>query len=389
MTGAEAVYSSHIANCVFNAFLSYTAIMLNSVTIYAVRKTSSLPKPLKILLLSLAVSDLGVGLIVQPLYSARLIIRLEPNYENNPAYKATYYLFLFPYNLLYFASFFGVTALTVDRFLAIHLHLRYQELVTHKRVVAAVISVWVLSAVSLIGLFMLQVGKEGTRVTFAIIMIGCLVATAVLYYKIYLAVRRHTNQIHALQVQQEAQSGEMANAARLRKSAVGTFYVYLVFLVCYLPDICIYVASIISGYSKVAVLSRYTTTLVFLNSSLNPLIYCWKMSQIRRAVTDILRKIMPSRNWEKLLLRRNLIVLRYDFSPLSSVHLLQIRFSWKLINRQHEHVLVKQFSIVLHGQVERHVKSVLVRHMFSLQLTLLQLYLVWDSHCLGACKTKQ
>ena len=235
MTGAEAIYSSHIANCVFNAFLSYTAIMLNSVTIYAVRKTSSLPKNLNILLLSLAVSDLGVGLIVQPLYSARLMIRLEPNYENNPAYKATYYLFLFPYNLLYFASFFGVTALTVDRFLAIHLHLRYQELVTHRRVVAGVISVWVLSAV--LSLFGFMLGKDGTSVTFAIIMVGCLVTTAVLYYKIYLAVRHHTNQIHALQVQQEAQSGEMANAARLRKSTVGTFYVYLVFLVCYLPDI--------------------------------------------------------------------------------------------------------------------------------------------------------
>ena len=41
--------------------------------------------------------------------------------------------------------FFGLVALSVDRFLAIHLHLRYQELVTHKRVVGAVIVIWVLS----------------------------------------------------------------------------------------------------------------------------------------------------------------------------------------------------------------------------------------------------
>ena len=39
----------------------------------------------------------------------------------------------------------AVVAISVDRFLAIHLHLRYQELVTHKRVVAAMISTWVLS----------------------------------------------------------------------------------------------------------------------------------------------------------------------------------------------------------------------------------------------------
>ena len=42
-------------------------------------------------------------------------------------------------------SFLGVAAVSVDRFLAIHLHLRYQELVTHKRVVAVVILIWVLS----------------------------------------------------------------------------------------------------------------------------------------------------------------------------------------------------------------------------------------------------
>ena len=43
------------------------------------------------------------------------------------------------------ASFLGVVAVSVDRFLAVHLHLRYQELVTHKRVVAVVISIWLLS----------------------------------------------------------------------------------------------------------------------------------------------------------------------------------------------------------------------------------------------------
>ena len=49
-------------------------------------------------------------------------------------------------NSLSYASFFGVTALTIDRFLAIHFYLRYQELVTHERVVRVVILLWVISA---------------------------------------------------------------------------------------------------------------------------------------------------------------------------------------------------------------------------------------------------
>ena len=48
----EDFLSTSIANCVLNSFLSYTAIMLNIITIYAIRKTPSLPKALKTMLLS-------------------------------------------------------------------------------------------------------------------------------------------------------------------------------------------------------------------------------------------------------------------------------------------------------------------------------------------------
>ena len=56
--GEGGLYSSYVMNWILNAFLSYTAFVLNIVTIHAIRKTSSLPRPLKTLLLSLAVSDL-------------------------------------------------------------------------------------------------------------------------------------------------------------------------------------------------------------------------------------------------------------------------------------------------------------------------------------------
>ena len=143
--GAKEIYSTYIASCVFNAFSSYAAIVLNIVTIHAIRKTNSLPKPLKTLLLSLAVSDLRVGLLVQPVYIASLVTGLKQGTctGNNPTFHT---VSRFTANLFVFASFFGVVALSADRFLAIYLHLRYQELVTHKRVAAVVISVWVFCA---------------------------------------------------------------------------------------------------------------------------------------------------------------------------------------------------------------------------------------------------
>ena len=130
--------SSLIFNSVLNAVLSYTAIMFNIITIHALRKTSSLPKPLKTLFLSLAVSDLGVGLLSQPLNVAILVMRLTENIKINPTYKITdAYVYRVTGTYLSCASFFGVTALAADRFLAIHFHLRYQTFVTHRRVVAS------------------------------------------------------------------------------------------------------------------------------------------------------------------------------------------------------------------------------------------------------------
>ena len=228
MIEAEGLYSTLIVNCILNAFLSYTAIVLNIVAVQALRKTSSLPTPLKTLLLSLTVSDLGVGLLVQPLYVA-IVMKIKAGTENS-LYHAVWMAHIIQSFLFAFASFFGVVALAVDRFLAIHFHLRYQELVTQKRVVAVVFSLWVLSAFLSIPTWK-WIPKKVLFSMHATINAFCLITLSLLYCKIYAAVRRHKNQIHALRVQ-VAEKRDMANAARLRKTAVSTFYVYAVFLAC-------------------------------------------------------------------------------------------------------------------------------------------------------------
>ena len=290
-SAAKNLYSSYIATCVFNAFSSYTAIMLNIVSIHAIRKTSSLPKPLKTLLLSLAVSDLGVGFLVQPFYTASLAKCLLQ--DHNPSYFN--YSSLVITNWFSLTSFLGVSALSADRFFAIHLHLRYQELVTHRRVITMAISIWVFTAVlSLLEVWFPIIASP----TIAVFLIVCFISTTFFYVKICSAVRRHANQIRALQVQQVTNNGEMmVNFERVRKSTVGTFYVYLVFWVCYLPHYVTFAANLLLGSNNdLEILSLFTFTLVLLSSSLNPLIYYWKMTHIRRGIIDILRNVSSNHN---------------------------------------------------------------------------------------------
>ena len=167
---------------------------------------------------------------------------------------------------------------------------------THKRVVAVVTATWLFSV-------FLSLVRQWTPlniiyVIFAIINVACLITVAVLSYKIYMAVRQHQQHIQALQVRQLAQDDEMANVGRLRKSAVTAIDVYVVFLLCYLPNNCILWTIALTGSSAplLTIIQRYTITLLFLNSSLNPLIYSWKMRDIRHNIMNILRNVFISQN---------------------------------------------------------------------------------------------
>ena len=122
----------------------------------------------------------------------------------------------------------------------------------------------------------------------------CLITLSLLYCKIYAAVRRHKNQIHALRVL-VAEKRDMANAARLRKTAVSTFYVYAVFLACYVSVYFLSFSSFIGDLTAVPFdMWYYVFTLMYLNSSFNPLIYSWKIRGIRQAVVGILRNNFPN-----------------------------------------------------------------------------------------------
>ena len=284
---------SLVLNCVVNSFMSYATVMLNIVLIFALRRTSSLPKTLKALILSVAVSDLGMGILVQPLYTARLFMEIK-NTNDQETYNDIVTVIG---RTLAYVSFFGVTTISVDRFLAIHLHLKhqdlltYQEIVTYKRVMAIVILSWLLGAsLALTGVFSTENVFNLAGVTVGLV---CLLTMGLIYFKNSIVVHRQTVQLHAPPAQAVASNEEnRSNFERLRKTAVGTFNVYLLFLACHLPIAIL----ILTGQQKRQHLMIYARTLLYLSSSLVPLVYCWKFKHIRCAIKNILRNTFPSQN---------------------------------------------------------------------------------------------
>ena len=183
------------------------------------------------------------------------------------------------------SSFLSVVAVSVDRFLAVHLHLRYQEVVTHKRIFAVAISIWLLSAtVPLLTLLNLL---DAQRLILSLFGIAGILLTTLIYIRIYFVVRRHKMQIQSLRV---LQSEERANFSSLISSAVGVFYIYVFIIVCYVPFlISLEALGPNNSSTSIKIFFLFSLTLLYLNSSLNPVIYCWKMRHIRRTIMDLLR----------------------------------------------------------------------------------------------------
>ena len=279
--------SSYLTLSLSNALLSYTATMLNIVTIHAIGKTPSLSKNLKALLLSQAFSNLGVGLLAQPMY----IMESKLNSGTSSSYNVIYIAYLIPTNLFTIATLFLIVVLCAERFASVHFYLSYHELVTHKRVVAVVVSIWFLSGV--LSSMRLWIPKNITYMVYGITGSACIIAAIFFSVRIYFSVRRHLNQIQVQQLQQASQNGQMASVTRLRKVAIMAVYVCLVLLVCYLPNgFTLFVTALSGSNSGINHVQHYTLTLELLHSSLNPLIYCWKMKYVRQTVIGILRNAL-------------------------------------------------------------------------------------------------
>lgn len=272
--------------CILNLTFSLVATYGNLLVIRALWKASSIPATLKKFFLSLAASDLAVGLVGQLTFGVVIAVMLkmagDENYDFNFFCPTILTVRYFSLVFLAFASFWTVTAIAVDRLLAIFLHLRYQELVTPRRVVIAVASLWLGSGVAASTFIVLPV--KNTIVIICLGFVGFAVTTAA-YICIYKVVRYHRTQL-------QAQAPDVSSMTFLReaKSAISALFVYIVFLVCYVPYLCTLIMLTTDRFRMSFLLANHVTFfLTLLNSSLNPLIYCWRYGEVRKIVASLVK----------------------------------------------------------------------------------------------------
>ena len=257
----------------------------NSLILVALYKESSLHPPSKHLYCSLATTDLLVGLVAQPLYGTCWMSMVQEHlwrslcrYPRDATYITG--------SVLYSVSLMTMTATSVDRFLALVLGLRYKQIVTLKFII--VTTFWAFTNVaSSCAIF-------NHRIIFlysCLVISFCLVISLVSYTKVFRTLRYHQAQVRD---QQHPSQTNALNMVRFRKAVHSALWVQLALVVCYAP---MYTVTIVIAYTKkysllLVVTWKVAVILLYFNSTLNPFLYCWKISEVRQAVKQTIRQAL-------------------------------------------------------------------------------------------------
>ena len=281
----EGVFTANFLTCIINVLFSVITCTGNLLVLLAIGKTRCLHTPSFVLLGCLAASDLLVGLICQPLFVASKIAELM----NNFSLHCTLRMLLSTSTWITSgASLATMVIVSVDRLLVLTLHLRYNSFVTVPRVFQTVLGVWICSITFALLRFPLR--NRWYFIMIAILLVGFLVLS-ISTYKIFHIVQRHQRQIRAQNMAFSPVELNTVNVFKCRRSAVTVIYVYGLSMILYIPHFVTIIVATVNGYSTtIQIAYTYVYTVIYINSFLNPFVYCWRNREIRRAVKTIVRR---------------------------------------------------------------------------------------------------
>ena len=265
-----------------NIFLSITASLGNVLILIALHKVSSIHPPTKLFFRCLAVTDLCVGLVVQPLF-VTLMLAYFTN-MNVTAQRSISNTYNVSSVILCGVSSLITTAISVDRLLALLLGLRYRHVVTLRRVRVVITCFWLISASG--GSIMMW--RRDIAINIASVHLTLSVVISFFCYrKIHLKLRHQ--QQNTVPGGQTNGRGIPMNIARYKKSVSSILWVQLALAACYVPWSILTLLSVIGIENYMAWIT--TQTLIHLNSSLNPILYCLKIKEVRQAVKATIKRL--------------------------------------------------------------------------------------------------
>ena len=272
-------FVTNLLTGVLNAVLSPCAVVANSLVVLVIIRKVSLRSPLNLLLGCLAVSDLLVGLFVQPSYVAFRLV--ENQHRFVPCALRLFYTMGF--FTCYGVSLVSLCAISCERFIALFHPLRYCHIIRYSRVIKLIIFIWIVNTF-LTGLQ--WVHNEAARGIHLVSWLVLLLTAVVSQLRILPMIRRQQKQIRRLECYSFRQRS--GPSAMQIKFAVNIAYIVAVYLAFNLPVLLITaVHQIIHIDIDTYNFYSWAETAALLNSSLNPLVCVWRVRAIRKAISKL------------------------------------------------------------------------------------------------------
>ena len=117
-----------------------------------------------------------------------------------------------------------------------------------------------------------------------------------MHFKVFRIIRRHKQQIQVSELSQNV-ARPTINFAKYKKSVFTILYILALFYISYLLImICFWLMLVFPKTKSIAPFVAVSVTLLFFPSSLNPLLYLWRMKDIRKEVRQLVRKTFRVEN---------------------------------------------------------------------------------------------
>ncbi|XP_032229557.2 G-protein coupled receptor 12-like [Nematostella vectensis] len=272
-------YRSNLVTAIINIVFAPIAVLANFLVVYVIFRTPNLRQPSTILLGCLALSDIFVGSLVQPSYVAFRLM------ENKLHFVPCFVRMLYSngFYICYGVSFMTLSAISFERFVALTLHLRYRALVTTSRLLKIAIVIWAIDII-LTGLQWSGINKVICAIHLTL-WITCLLTSAFIHFRVIKIVRRHQKDIRQQQLQTASLSFHKQTKLAMNIAYIVGSYFLFNFPVLFVTTF----HQIASGSLGTYAFYNWTETIAFLNSSINPLVCCWRNRNIRKAVYRLIK----------------------------------------------------------------------------------------------------
>ena len=267
--------------------LSIAILLGNLVILIALKKERSLHPPSKLLLFNLVSTDLGIGIIVQTLC---ILYFKSIAYKRWEICRLTEIISYMPTFILCGVSLLTVAAVSVGRLLALLKRMRYRQIVTVKHVRFLLLMFWIGNACTS---FTFAWNVDIFYVASAISIFLCLAICTFCYVKMLLFLASHQANMQGYPYQANNAKSVSLNIRRYKKSLSTALWIHFTLIVCFLPLVIILSCNNFLSVERtplLLILDMAKATLCYINSLLNPILYCWKIREISQVVKNILQK---------------------------------------------------------------------------------------------------